>query len=251
MLSKWWCWRRLLRVPSTARKSNQSFLKETNLEYSLEGLCWSWSSNTLATWCEEPIHWKRPRFWGRQKAGGEGVLVKAVGGSFLRNIFTSELSKDFSSVQLLSCVRLFVHQASLSITNSRSLPNPMSIELVMQSNHLILCRLLLLLPSIFPSIAVFSNDSDLHIRWPKYWSFSFNISPSNEYPGLISFRMNWLDLLAVQGTLKSLLQHHALRRRFHVRFRKRWNSLFWDEMSYRYQLGLTGLLYHLKFVFPC
>ena len=100
-------------------------------------------------------------------------------------------------------------QASLSITNSRSPPKPMSIEPVMPSNHLILCRPLLLLPSIFPRIRVFSNESALHIRWPKYWSFSFNISPSNEHPGLISFRMDWLDLLAVQGTLKSLLQHHS------------------------------------------
>ena len=95
-------------------------------------------------------------------------------------------------------------QASLSITNSRSLPQPMSIELAMPSNHLILCHPLLLLPSIFPNIRVFSNESVLHIRWPKYWSFSFSISPSNEHSGLISFRMNWLDLLAVQGTLKSL-----------------------------------------------
>ena len=100
-------------------------------------------------------------------------------------------------------------QASLSVTNSQSPPKPMSIESVMPSNHLILCRPLPLLPSIFPSIRVFSNESALHIRWPKYWSFSFNISPSNEHPGLISFRMAWLDLLAVQGTLKSLLQHHS------------------------------------------
>ena len=99
-------------------------------------------------------------------------------------------------------------QASPSITNSWSPPKPMSIESVMPSNHLNLCRPLLLLPSIFPSIRVFSNESALHIRWPKYWSFSFNISPSNEHPGLISFRMDWLYLLAVQGTLKSLLQHH-------------------------------------------
>ena len=100
-------------------------------------------------------------------------------------------------------------QASLAITNSRSPPKPMSIELVMPSNHFILCCPLLLLPSIFHSIRVFSNESALRIRWPKYWSFSFNISPSNERPGLISFRMDWLDLLAVQGTLKSLLQHHS------------------------------------------
>ena len=119
------------------------------------------------------------------------------------------------SVQLLSCVRLFatpwiaVHQASLSITNSWSWLKFTSFELVMPSNHLILCRPLLLPPSIFPSIRVFYNESVLRIRWPKYWSFSFNISPSNEYSGLTSFKMDWLDLLAVQGTLKSLLQHHS------------------------------------------
>ena len=101
------------------------------------------------------------------------------------------------------------HQASLSIANSRSLLKLMPLGSVMPSNHLILCCPLLLLPSIFPSIRVFSNESALRIRWPKYWSFSFNISPSNEYSGLISFRMDWLDLLAVQGTLKSLLQHHS------------------------------------------
>ena len=100
-------------------------------------------------------------------------------------------------------------QASLSTTNSRSLVKLMSIESVMPSNHLILCRPLLLLPSTFPSIRVFSNKSVLHIRWPKYWSFSFNISPSNEYSGLISLMTDWLDLPAVQGTLKSLLQHHS------------------------------------------
>ena len=97
----------------------------------------------------------------------------------------------------------------MSLTNSRSLPKLMSIKLVMPSNHLILCHPLLLLPSIFPSITAFSNESALHIRWPKYWSFSFNISPSNEYPRMISFRMDWLDLLAVQRTLKCLLQHHS------------------------------------------
>ena len=121
----------------------------------------------------------------------------------------------FSSVQSLSRVRLFAtpwttaHQASLSITNSQNPSKPMSIELVMPSNHLILYRPLIVLPSIFPSIRVFSNESALHIRWPKYWSFSFSISPYNEHPGLISFGMAWLDLLAVQGTLKSLLQHHS------------------------------------------
>ena len=122
---------------------------------------------------------------------------------------------QFSSVQSLSCVRVFAtpwtaaRQAFLSITKSQSSLKLMSIESVMPSNHLILCCPLLLLPSIFPSIRVFSNESALHIRWPKYWSFSFNISPSNEHPGLISFRMDWLDLLAVQGTLTNLLQHHS------------------------------------------
>ena len=120
-----------------------------------------------------------------------------------------------SSVQLLSRVWLFAtpwitaRQASLSITNSRSSLKLMSIELVMPSSHLILCRPLLLLPPIPPSIRVFSNESILHIRWPKYWSLSFSIIPPNEHPGLISFRMDWLDLLAVQGTLKSILQHHS------------------------------------------
>ena len=116
---------------------------------------------------------------------------------------------------LFSCVQLFATpwtaalQASLSITSSQSLLKFMSIELVLLSNHLIICHPILLLPSIFPSIRVFSSESVLHIRWPKYWSFSFSISPSNECLGLISFRMDWLDLLAVQGTLKNLLQHHS------------------------------------------
>ena len=123
-------------------------------------------------------------------------------------------SVQFSSVQSLSRIQLFAtlwtaaRQASLSITNCWSLPKSMSIESVMPSNHLILCCPLLLLPSIFPSIRVFSNESALRIRWPKYWSFSFSISPSKEYPGLISFRVDWLDILAVQGTLKSFFQHH-------------------------------------------
>ena len=122
---------------------------------------------------------------------------------------------QFSSVQSFSRVRLFATpwtaacQASLSITNSRSLCKLMSIELVMPSSHLILCHPLLFLPPIPPIIRVFSNESTLLMRWPKYWSFSFSISPSNEHPGVISFRMDWLDLLAVQGTLKSLLQHHS------------------------------------------
>ena len=122
---------------------------------------------------------------------------------------------QFSSVQSPSRVWLFAtpwitaRQASLSITNSWSLPKPMPIESVMPSNHLILARPLLLLPPVPPSIRVFSSESALHMRWPKYWSFSFSLSPSNEQPGLISFRMDWLDLLAVQGALKSLLQHHC------------------------------------------
>ena len=129
------------------------------------------------------------------------------------------MSDILSSVQSLSRVRLFTTpwtaacQASLSITNSWSLPKFMSIESVMPSNCLILCHPLLLLPSVFPSIRVFSNESALCIRWPKYWSFSFNISPSSEHPGLI-FRMDWLDLIAVQGTLKSLLQYHSSKHQF-------------------------------------
>ena len=139
---------------------------------------------------------------------------------------------SISSVQLLSCVRLFVtpwtaaRQASLSIKNSWSLLKLTTIESVMPSNHLILCRPLLLLPLVFPSIRVFSNESVLHIRWPKYWSFSFSISPSNAYPGLISFRMDWFDLLAVQGALKSLLQHHSSKA-----------SIFWHSAFFTVQLS--------------
>ena len=129
--------------------------------------------------------------------------------------FNKTLSHNISSVQLLSCVQLFATpwttacQTSLSITNSQSLLKLMSIESVIPSNHLILCHPLLLLSSIFPSIRIFSNESVLRIRWPKYWNFSFDVSPSNEYSELISCRMDWLDLLAVQGTLNSLLQHHS------------------------------------------
>ena len=134
---------------------------------------------------------------------------------FLFVIVCQSFQRMFSSVQLLSRVRLFAtpwitaHQASLSITNSRSSLRLSSIKSVMPSSHLILCRPLLLLPPITPSIRVFSNESTLHMRWPKYWSFSFRIFPSEEHPGLIFFRMDWLDLLAVQGTLKSLLQHRS------------------------------------------
>ena len=138
----------------------------------------------------------------------------------------------FSSVQLLSHVQLFstpwiaAHQASLSIANSRSLPKLMSIKSVMPSSHLILCCPLLLLPPIPPRIRVFSNESTLHMRWPKYWNFSFSISPSNEHPGLISFRMDWLDLLAVQRTLKSLLQHHSPKASI------LWHSAFFTVLSF-------------------
>jgi len=141
----------------------------------------------------------------------------------------------FSSVQLLSRVWLFVtpwtaaHQDSLSVNNSRSLLKLMSIESVMPSNHLILCHPLLLLPSIFPSIRVFSNESVLQSKWPEYWSFSFSISPSNEYSGLISFRIDWLDLLAVQRTLKILLQHHNSKVTFLV-----------TSMYYHFKFALKG-----------
>ena len=146
--------------------------------------------------------------------------------------------KVFSSVQSLCRVRLFatpctaVRQASLSNTNSQALPKLMSIKSVMPSNHLTLCPPLLLLSSIFPSIRVFFNESVLRIRWPKYWSFSFNISPSNEHPGLISFRMDWLDLLAVQGTLKSLLQRHSSKA-----------SILWHSAFFIFSLYLKVLLF--------
>ena len=153
-------------------------------------------------------------------------------------------------IQLLSHVRLFATpwtaacQGSLSITNSQSLPKPMSTESVMPSNHLILCLPLLLLPSIFPSIRVFLNESAFCIRWPKYWSFSLSISPSNEHPGLISFMMDWLDLLAVQGTLKSLLQHHSSKASMF------WHSAFFiAQLSYPYiTTGKTIALTRRTFV---
>ena len=142
-----------------------------------------------------------------------GIMIAERNINKLR--YSGDLATQFSSVQLLSHVRFFVTpwiaacQASLSITNSQSLLKLTSIESVMPSNHLLLHRPLLLPPSIFPSIRIFSNESGLHIRWPKYWSFGFNISPSNQYSGLISFRIDCFDLLAVQETLKSLLQHHS------------------------------------------
>ena len=166
----------------------------------------------------------------------------------LNNINTD--SVQFSSVQSLSRVRLFVtpwitaRQASLSITNSRSSLKLTSIDSVMPSSHLILGRPLLLLPPIPPSIRVFSNESTLHMRWQNYWSFSFSISPSNEHPGLISFRMDWLDLLAVQGTLKSLLQHHSSKASI------LWNSAFFTvQLSHPYMTtGKTISLTRRTFV---
>ena len=127
------------------------------------------------------------------------------------HLLTSQSVQSLSRVRLFATLWTAARQASLPITNSQSLLKLMSIESVMPSNHLILCHPLLLPPSIFPSIRIFSNESVLHIRWPKYWSFSFNISPSSEHSGLICFRMDWLDLLVVEGTPKSLLQHHNLR----------------------------------------
>ena len=165
-------------------------------------------------------------------------------------VFLMMYSVQFSSVQSLSHVQLFAtpwtaaHQASLSITNFRSPPKPMSIELAMPSNHLILCHPFLLLSSIFPSIRVFSNESVLRIRWPKYWSFSFNISPSNDHPGLISLRMDWLDLLAVQGTLKSLLQHHSSKASILLR-----SAFFIIQLSHPYMTtGKTIALTRRTFV---
>ena len=157
---------------------------------------------------------------------------------------------NISSVQLLSCVWLSATpwtaawQASLSITNSQSLLKLMSIELLMPSNHLILCRPLLLPPSIFSSIRVFSNDSVLCIRWPKYRRFSFNVSPSSAYSGMISFRMDWLDLLAAQGTLKSLLQHHSSKASI-----LQHSALFIDQLLYPYMTtGKTIALTRWTFV---
>ena len=146
---------------------------------------------------------------------------------------------QLSRVQLFATPWTAAHQASLSITNSQSLLKLMSIKLVMPSNHLILCHPLLLLPSIFPSIRVFSNESVLCIRWPKYWIFSFSISPSNEYSGLISFRMDWLDLPAVQETLKSLLHHSS-------KASKLWSSAFFIvQLSHPYMTTGKTIAYYM------
>ena len=140
--------------------------------------CWSWRFSTLANWCEELTPWKRPSCWERLTQCSQ---------------FSRSVVSDSATSWTAAC------QASLSINNSQSLLKLMFIELVMPSDHIILCCPFFLLPSIFPRIRVFSNESSLHIRWPKYWSFSFSINPYNKYSGLISFRMDWLDLLAVQG----------------------------------------------------
>ena len=176
--------------------------------------------------------------------------MNEIGETFLCNCQQDVLGRETSSVQSLSHIQLFVTsrtvacQASLFITNSRSLLKLMSIELVMPSNHLILCCPLLLLPSIFPSLRVFSNESALRIKWPTYWSFSFTISPSNEYSGLISFMMDWLDLLAVQGTLKSLLQHHSSKASI---FRR--SAFFTVQLSHPYMTtGKTIALTRRTFV---
>ena len=171
---------------------------------------------------------------------------------FVPPIFLVQFIPEYlmSSVQSLSHVRLFVtpwaeaFQTFLSLTNSQSLLKLMSFESVMPSNHLVLCSPLLLLPSIFPSIRVFSNESVLHIRWPKHWSFSCNISPSNEYSGLISFRIGWFYLLAVQGTLKSLLQHHSSKASIWM---QRKNTIFkCSLLVYRKQL----IYLRIHFAFP-
>ena len=167
-----------------------------------------------------PVWFPRQEHWSWLPCPSPGIFPTQGSNSCLLHLLLGKqilyhLLLQFSSVQSLSRVRLFVtpwitaRQASLSITNSQNLLKLMSIESMMPSSHLILCHPLLLLPPIPPSISVFSNESTLRMRWPKYWSFSFSISPSNEHPGLISFRMDWLDLLAVQGTLKSVLQHHS------------------------------------------
>ena len=172
-----WCWRRLLRVPWTAKRSNQSILKEISTEYSLEGLM-----------LKLKLQYFGHLMWRTDSLVKTLMLGKIEG----------RRSRGWQRMRWLN-----------SITNSWSSLKFMSIEQVMPSSHLILCQPILHQPSIFPSIWVFSNESVLHIRWPEYWNFSFSISPFNEYSGLISFRMDWLDLPAAQGTLKSLLQQHS------------------------------------------
>ena len=186
----------------------------------------SWME-TLKTWNLFPTSTHSKIFWA-------SLFCACIGSISIKKAlpFGACILVQFSSIQLLSCVRLFAtpwiaaRQASLSVTNSQSSLRLMSIESVMPSSHLILCRPLLLLPPIPPSIKVFSNESALCMKWPKYWSFSFSIIPSKEIPGLISFRMDWLDLLAVQETLKSLLQHHSSKA-----------SILWQSAFFTVQLS--------------
>ena len=204
-------------IPGSGRSSgvvNDNTLQYSCLENSMDRGTWQatelwWSSTESDTTKCLHTH-MRSLFSAKEHPTCQSTVSKNVGDTRPCGGY----SVQFSSFQSLSRVWLFAtpwtaaHQASLSITNSQSLFKLTSIESVMPSNHLILCHPLLLLPSIFPRTRVFTNELVLHIRWPKYWSFTFNISPSNEYSGLISFKIEWLDLLAVQGTLKSLLQHH-------------------------------------------
>ena len=195
---------RFLRVPWIATWHNQSILKEVSPKYSLEGLMLKLKLQYFVHLMQRTDSLEKTLMQGKIEGGRRGWQRMR----WLDGIINSV--DMFSSVQSLSHVWLFVtpwtaaRQASLSIINSQSLRKLMSIELEMPSNHLILCQPLLLPLSVFPSIRVFSNESVLCVRWPKYWSFSFSINPSNEYSGLISFRIDWFDLLAVQGTLRSL-----------------------------------------------
>ena len=205
-------------------------------------MLWKGSRRVRATWC---LIWELAleHFCHILLGGKKANSCSRAGENKLYLLIATTLS----SVQSLSRVRLFetpwtvVHQASLSITNSWSSLKLVSIESVMPSNHLILCCPLLLPPSVFPSIRVFSNKSVLHTRWPKYWSFSFSISPANEHSGLISFRMDWLDLLAVQGTLKCLLQYHSSKASILHTQPSLWSAYYvpayWKH--FRYQLAST------------
>ena len=219
-LGRRWSWGSSTQAPGGRRRSSSRLEPLTsNNERQVGHTPWGcWRSPSDPGFTERPwfvlvtSRWKQTWLWGMgHREGEERVPWVPREGCWPAPC----PSAQFSSVQSLSHVQLFAtpwtaaRQASLSITNSRSLPKLMPIESVMPSNHLILCHPLLLLPSIFPSIRVLSSESALPIRWPNYWSFSFNISPSNEYSGLISFRIDRLDLLAVQGTLKNLLQHHS------------------------------------------
>ena len=162
----------------------------------------------IKVWIASHLCQNHPRCFTRRQTLTSGIWESEPSQVSQRNLHFSSV-QSFSRVWLFATPWIAARQASLSITNSRCFPKLMPIESVMPSSHLILCRPLLLLPPIPPTVRVFSNESALRMRWPKYWSFSFSISPSNEHPGLISFRMDWLDLLAVQGTLKSLFQHNS------------------------------------------